>query len=82
MQQELVEFSFIVKTPYFDVTKGSIVVGKQHDFEVQSIDRIVLLESSEKQSNVVQVFATGILKKKKSKELLYEGKIVRRKATR
>lgn len=25
MQQELVEFSFIVKTPYFDVTKGSIV---------------------------------------------------------
>lgn len=82
MQQELVEFSFIVKTHYFDVTKGSIVVGKQHDFEVQSIDRIVLLESSEKQSNVVQVFATGILKKKKSKELLYEGKIVRRKATR
>lgn len=42
MQQELVEFSFIVKTPYFDVTKGSIVVGKGNNTTLKYSLLIVL----------------------------------------
>lgn len=58
--KDWVPFTFLVKTPYLQIGKGSVITIKGEKFVIMRIDSIILLDDAVKEPNTVQVFARGV----------------------
>lgn len=55
-----IEFQFLLKNPYQQIAKGSVVTFMGEKMIVKRIDSIVLLNEAVGESNTVHVTARGI----------------------
>ncbi|MFJ3386296.1 hypothetical protein [Lysinibacillus sp. NPDC086135] len=55
-----VELQFVVKNPYWHITKDTVVKVEGEKFIVKRIDGIVLLDEAVGKPNSVKVFARGV----------------------
>ena len=55
-----IEFQFLLKNPYQQIAKGSVVIFRGEKMIVKRIDSIVLLNEAVEEPNTVHVTARGI----------------------
>ena len=55
-----IEFQFLLKKPYHQIAKGSVVPFRGENMIVKRIDSIVLLDEAVNEPNTVHVTARGI----------------------
>lgn len=55
-----IEFQFLLKNPYQQIAKGSVVKVNDEKMIIKRIDSIVLLNEAVKEPNTVHVTARGI----------------------
>lgn len=55
-----IEFQFLLKNPYQQIAKGSIVTFRGEKMIIKRIDSIVLLNEAVEEPNTVHVTARGI----------------------
>lgn len=54
------EFTYLLRSSYRAIAKGSIVNVNGEQYMIKRIDRIILLDEAVKEPNTVQIFARGI----------------------
>jgi hypothetical protein len=64
-----IAFQLLVKNPFHQVSKNSVVTVNDEKYIVKRIDGVVLLDASVKQPHAVVIFARGIKHEEKRRAI-------------